>query len=82
MADVDKITLERTEDGEHWRMQAEGDDVEGHLGKSGELTVEAQPAGEQDGEQLYKVDFGGDGTEGHRIYSSSDRRLKQAIRPL
>ncbi len=79
MTDVDKIILQRTEDGEHWKMQTEGDDVEGHAMKVG---FRGEPAGQgQDGEQLYKVDFGGDETEGHGL-RISDGRLKRAVRAL
>ncbi len=79
MADVDKIILERTEDGEHWKMQTEGDDVEGHAMK---VRFRGEPAGQQqDGQELYKVDFGGEDTEGHG-YRYSDGRLKRAVRAL
>ena len=82
MADVDRIILERTEDGEHWKVQAEGDDVKVHMLR-GRGRFEAEPAGrQQDGQELYKVDFGDEDTEGHRIYSSSDGRLKQAVRSV
>lgn len=81
MAEVDKIILERAEDGEHWKVQAEGDEAEGHAFKIGKRSIEATPAGEQDGEQLYRVDFGGEDTEGHG-YRISDGRLKRAVRAL
>ena len=46
MADVDKIILERAEDGEHWKVRAEGDEVEGHMLR-GRGRFEAEPAGKQ-----------------------------------
>jgi len=55
MAEVDKIILERTEDGEHWKVQAEGDDVKGHMLR-GRGRFEAEPAGkQQDGQELYST---------------------------
>ncbi len=81
MADVDKIILERTEDGEHWKLQTEGDEVEGHAFRV-KGRFEAEPAGkQQDGQELYKVDFEGEDTEGHG-YRISDCRLKHAVRAL
>ena len=81
MADVDKIILERAEDGEHWKMQTEGDEVEGHALR-GRGRFAAEPAGQQqDGQELYKVDFGGEDAEGH-AYRWSDGRLKRALQAL
>ncbi len=79
MAEVNKIILERSEDGEHWKMQAEGDDVQGHGVK---VRFRGEPAGQQqDGQELYKVDFEAEDAEGHG-WRYSDSRLKRAVRPL
>ena len=79
MADQERIIFERAGDGEHWRLIVEGGDVEGHVFKFRGFS--AEPAGEEGGERVYKLDFSGDDAEGHR-FRWSDARLKREIRPL
>lgn len=96
MADPERIIFERAGDGEHWKVRTEGGDTEGHgfrvrfeneaggdtEGHARRLPgFSAEPAGEEGGEPLYKLDFGGEDTEGHR-YRYSDGRLKREVRAL
>jgi hypothetical protein len=80
MTDPERIILEPAGDGERYRIRTEGGDTEGHTFKIGKFEV-APDGQDADGNPLFKL-TGDDDAEGHRIYSSSDLRLKQDVRRI
>jgi hypothetical protein len=76
---AERITLTPIDGGNTWRAAAEGGDVEGHSISGLGLSIE--PAGEQDGEPVYRVSAGEEDVEG-QAFMHSDERLKHAIAPL
>ena len=67
---ADKITLVPTEDGKRWGVEAEGADVEGHARRGFSI----RPAGEQDGEAVYRISIDGEDVEGHRVHVAGLKR--------
>lgn len=60
--EADKITLEPTEDGKHWRVKPAGGDVEGHLMP----VLSIEPAGvDDDGSPVFLVKADGEDVTGH-----------------
>jgi hypothetical protein len=60
--EAERIELEPVGDGTRWRVKHEGD-VEGHGVKFKGMSIE--PAGEQDGEPVYRLSSAGNDVEGH-----------------
>ena len=66
MADDERIILEKSGDGESWRMRWEGADTERHMPKR----YSPPTGGVEDVVPVYELDFGDDDAEGHGRFRS------------